>query len=192
MGEVILKILDFIPKRLKSTIAIMLLIIIIIGLGIYFKIIPNWFNRSIKKEEKCNQLSISGMIIDSKTRQAIDISEIRLEDMTLNPDLLVNEGVFTLKGIRIPKDSIVSLLVKTTNDEIYSTSDIDLSNLVRYPISNCKVDVGVLTITLRIKSQNRVKVEKPNKNASKYSTEIKGNNFGKIIQGDSIKIENVY
>jgi hypothetical protein len=185
MEKVLIKLLSWIPIKHRTLTAFMLIIIILIGCGIYFGILPNVFKNKQEVENRCSLVSISGKLIDQSNRE-INALGVNIEGMNLNQDNTVR-GMFTLKGIRIPNDSLISFQVKLA-DSTYFTDGIDLGNILKYPINNCKIDIGVIRINLKKNSSTFAKAKK--QNISKYSVNIKGDNKGKIIQGDKIIIKN--
>ncbi len=185
MENVLIKLLSWIPKNYRTFTAFVLIIVILIGYGIYFKILPNLSKKKQEVEKECNLVSISGKLIDQNNRE-INASGVNIEGMNLNEDNTV-QGIFTLKGIRIPADSIVSFQVKLA-DSTYFTNDFDLGNSFKYPVNNCKVDIGIIRLYVKKSSSIFTKVKK--QSSSKYNVNIKGDNKGKIIQGDKIIIEN--
>lgn len=99
-------------------------------------------------EKQCESISITGKIIDFKTKEPINAQQISLENSTLDPDLTINQGVFTIRGVKLPKNKIISFQIVLPNSKIHSTQDFNLNDEDKYPIENYVLDFGTIPIIL--------------------------------------------
>jgi hypothetical protein len=133
---------DRIPKKLQGLIALILLILMVVGCYFYF------FPKEKSVENQCERISITGRIIDFKTKEPINAQQISLDNSTLDPDLTISQGVFTIKGVKLPKNKIVSFQIVLPNSKIHNTQDFNLNDEDKYPIENCVLDFGTIPINL--------------------------------------------
>jgi hypothetical protein len=185
MEKIGLKLLSWIPQKHRVVSAYLLIFTLIIGCGIYFGVLSNPFKKQQEVVEMCSLVSISGKLLDQNNKELFPLG-INIEGMNLNQDNTA-QGIFTLKGARIPADSLISFQIKLA-DSTYFVKGFDLGNRIKYPINNCKIDVGI--IRLNVKKISPIVTKAKKQGISKYSVNIKGDNKGKVIQGDKIIILN--
>ena len=142
MTKLIQIIFKEIPQKYRGVIAIVLLFCIVVGGFFYF------FPTKSNSENECKTISISGKIINRITNEVIEAKEISLESSTLTPDLTINNGVFTIVGVKLPPNKIVAFQIKLSNNKIYSTQDFNLGNKDKFPVEDCLIDIGIVPVEI--------------------------------------------
>lgn len=154
IGKLVEVFLKHIPLKFRGVIAVILLFCIIFGCYLYF------FPKKSNSEDECKTLSVSGKIINRATNEVIEAKEISLENSPLSPDLTINNGVFTIVGVKLPPNKIVSFQIKLANNKIYSTQDFYLGSKDKFPIEDCVINVGIIPIEVTQPNSPRNKIQR--------------------------------
>jgi hypothetical protein len=113
----------------------------LLGLALYFKLIPF---PNAGTEECGGRATIVGTLLHDKTRTPL--AEVTAHFATFAKDETDANGTFSVEGVELPESKIISLRVEFVGGKQVEVEGIDLRNTVKYPVRDCKIDLGQILV----------------------------------------------
>ena len=114
----------------------------LVALAIYFKLIPFPFAQS----EDCDgRATIVGTLLNNKTRTPL--AQVTAHFATFAKDETDVNGTFSVEGVELPESKIITLRVAFPGGKQLEVEGIDLRNTAKYPVRDCKIDLGQVLVS---------------------------------------------
>ncbi|MEQ1744001.1 MAG: hypothetical protein ABMA02_01125 [Saprospiraceae bacterium] len=114
----------------------------LLALALFFKLIP--FPNA--GTEACGgRATIVGTLLHEKMRTPL--AGVTAHFATFAKDETDAHGTFSVEGVELPESKIVTLRVEFPGGKQLEVEGMDLRNTVKYPIRDCKIDLGQILVS---------------------------------------------
>ena len=114
----------------------------LLGLALYFKLIPSSFSPT----KPCGgRATLVGTLLHDKTRTPL--ASVTAHFATFAKDETDAHGTFSVEGIELPESKIITLRVEFPGGKHLEVEGMDLRNTVKYPVKDCKIDLGQILVS---------------------------------------------
>lgn len=139
---------NFFLEMLKNhKVTLIGLIVILLGLIFSFKDSISTYisGSSVDEKEQVDsnkRVTLVGNLIYEKSRNPLDGVTVYIETQSSLRDIKISNGNFTLTGVLLPPNGMITIMIEDRYNKVDKTRPIDLNNKLKYPINNGIIDLG--------------------------------------------------
>ncbi|MBL7808454.1 MAG: hypothetical protein JNN28_11590 [Saprospiraceae bacterium] len=121
---------------------LLFVVLVLLGLAFYIK----FFGWPFGKEKDCSgRVTLVGVLLNEKNRTPLE--GVTAHFATFSKDETDSHGLFSVEGIEMPESKIITLRVEFQGGKHLEVEGIDLRNNVKYPVKDCKIDLGQILVS---------------------------------------------